>query len=91
MRNRPSVVSFPRKDIAIQSLRGKESSLDRKRVFENLEATPEARKDKIAALKKAIREGTYQIRPEDIADKILKGLILELALTPNGCEYREGK
>ncbi len=65
--------------------------MTRKRVVEYLDATPEARKDKIAALKKVITEGTYQIRSEDIAIKILKDLILELALTPNGCEYREGK
>ena len=55
-----------------------------------MDATPEVRKDKIAMLKKAITEGTYQIRSEDIAIKILKDLILERALAPNVCEYREG-
>ena len=38
------------------------------------------RKDKIAMLKKAIAEGTYQVKAEDIADKMLRESILELAL-----------
>jgi hypothetical protein len=50
--------------------------------------TPEARKDKISNLKKAIREGTYQIRADEIATKSLKELLLELALNPKGCRYQ---
>lgn len=59
-----------------------------KRILEIPYETPEARKDKISNLKKAIRECTYQIRADEVATKILKDLLLELALTPNACEYR---
>jgi flagellar biosynthesis anti-sigma factor FlgM len=55
--------------------------MPRKRVFEILDATPEARKDKIAMLKKAITEGSYKVKAEDIAEKILKERLFELALT----------
>jgi negative regulator of flagellin synthesis FlgM len=50
-----------------------------KRMFELLEMTPEVRKDKIEALKNAVREGTYQVKAEDIAEKILKEWVQELA------------
>ena len=53
---------------------------NRKKILEVLEATPELRKDKIARVKKAIAEGTYQVKAEDIADKMLRESILELAL-----------
>ncbi len=55
--------------------------MHRKRVFEILDATLEARKDKIAMLKKAITEGAYKVKAEDIAEKILKERLFELALT----------
>jgi flagellar biosynthesis anti-sigma factor FlgM len=54
-------------------------TVNRKRILEVLETTPEVRKDKIAALKNAIRKGTYQVKAEDIAEKILKEWVLELA------------
>ncbi len=62
--------------------------MNSKKILEVLHETPEVRRDKIANLKKAIAEGTYQIRADEIATKILKDLFLELALTPNSCEYR---
>jgi len=42
---------------------------------------PEKRRDKLAGLKKAIANGTYNVKAEDIAEKMLKELLLELALT----------
>ena len=62
-------------------------TVNRKRILEVLEATPEVRKDKIALLKKPILGGTYQVTSDDIARKILREWILELVLTPNGHEY----
>lgn len=41
------------------------------------EANPELRSAKIASLKKALREGSYKIRSEGIAIKILKEIIFE--------------
>jgi anti-sigma28 factor (negative regulator of flagellin synthesis) len=40
---------------------------------------PEKRRDKLAVLKKAIREGTHKVKAEDIAEKILKERLFELA------------
>jgi len=56
-------------------------NVSRKRIPEVLEATPELRKDKIAVLKKAITEGAYKVKTEDIAEKILKERLFELTLT----------
>ena len=41
----------------------------------------EDRKDKIAALKKSIREGTYTVKAEDIAAKILKECLWDVFST----------
>ncbi len=62
-------------------------TVNRKRILEVLEATPEVRKDKIAELKKSIAEGTYHVKADDIAGKIIKELLSDLALTLNH-EYR---
>jgi flagellar biosynthesis anti-sigma factor FlgM len=52
--------------------------MDKKRISEILESNPDVRKNKIAAIKKAIAEGSYHVKTEDIADKMLKELIFEL-------------
>jgi anti-sigma28 factor (negative regulator of flagellin synthesis) len=39
------------------------------------------KKDKLAMLKKAITEGAYKVKAEDIAEKILKEGLFELTLT----------
>ena len=62
---------------------------DRKRIPEVLAATPEVRKDKIDMLKKAIADGTYVIKGNDIANKILRDLLLEHALKPACSGYAE--
>jgi anti-sigma28 factor (negative regulator of flagellin synthesis) len=41
----------------------------------------EKRMDKLAMLKKAITEGAYKVKAEDIAEKILKERLFELAFT----------
>ena len=41
----------------------------------------EKRMDKLAMLKKAITEGSYKVKAEDIAEKILKERLFELILT----------
>ena len=65
--------------------------MNRKRILEVLEATPGVRKDKIAVLKKSIEEGTYQVRADDIAGKIIKKLLSELPLTLNDHRYRRNR
>ena len=52
-------------------------SRDIKKIHEILAATPEMRTEKVAALKKAIGEGTYNVKAEDIADKMMQEIILE--------------
>jgi hypothetical protein len=63
-------------------------NVNKKRFLEVLEAASEIRKDKIAVLKKAIMEGTYQVKADDIARKILKKVFFEFLLTPNKPQYR---
>jgi len=53
-------------------------SRDMKKIHEILAATPEIRTEKVAALKKAITEGTYKVKAEDMADKMIQEFILEL-------------
>jgi anti-sigma28 factor (negative regulator of flagellin synthesis) len=55
--------------------------VNKKRFLEVLEAAPELKKDKIAMLKKAITEGAYKVKAEDIAEKILTERLFELTLT----------
>jgi hypothetical protein len=62
----------------------------------NLEENPrvclgvitEKRMDRLALLKKAITEGAYKVKAEDIAGKILKKRLLELALTSYNRKYQ---
>lgn len=56
-------------------------NVNKKRFLEVLEAAPELKKDKIAMLKKAITEGAYKVKAEDIAEKILRERLFELTLT----------
>ena len=42
------------------------------RVQQAVEAAPEVRPDKVAALKKRIDDGTYNVPPEALADKLLE-------------------
>jgi negative regulator of flagellin synthesis FlgM len=53
-------------------------SRDMKKIHEILAATPEMRTEKVAELRKAITEGTYKVKAEDIADKMIQEFILEL-------------
>ena len=52
-------------------------SRDMKKIHEILAATPEVRTEKVAALKEAIAEGTYKVKTEDIADKMVQEMTLE--------------
>jgi flagellar biosynthesis anti-sigma factor FlgM len=49
-----------------------------KKIHEILATTPEVRTEKVAALKKALAEGTYKVKTEDIADKMVQEMALEL-------------
>ena len=53
-------------------------SRDMKKIHEILAATPDVRSEKVEALKKAIAEGTYNVKTEDIADKMVQEMALEL-------------
>lgn len=47
----------------------------------NFEVIFEGRKDKIAALKKSITDGTYKVKAEDIAAEILKECLWDIIST----------
>jgi len=49
----------------------------------------EDRKDKIAIIKKSITEGTYKVKAEDIAAKILKECLLDLFSTLYRHKYQK--
>jgi len=53
-------------------------SRDMKKIHEILASTPEVRTEKVATLKKAIAEGTYQVNTGDVADKMVQEMALEL-------------
>ena len=76
----------PKTNYAKMGNRGSEVPMNRKIILADLGVIPEGRKDKLAMLKKAITEGTYKVQAEDLAGKMLKELLLELALTHR--EYR---
>lgn len=44
------------------------------------ELFPERRRAKVAFLKKAVAEGTYKVEGEEIAEKLLKEWLFDLAL-----------
>jgi negative regulator of flagellin synthesis FlgM len=48
-----------------------------KKIHEILATTPEVRTEKVAALKEAVADGTYKVKAEDIADKMIQEMILE--------------
>jgi anti-sigma28 factor (negative regulator of flagellin synthesis) len=50
---------------------------------------PEKRRNKLAGLKNAIREGSYKVKVEDIAEKILKELQIELGLIFYNHRYQQ--
>jgi anti-sigma28 factor (negative regulator of flagellin synthesis) len=76
----------PRTSYAEMGDRVSEVPVNRKIIHDGLGVILEGRKDKLAGLKNAITEGTYKVQAEDIAEKMLKELLFELALTPS---YRE--
>jgi anti-sigma28 factor (negative regulator of flagellin synthesis) len=76
----------PRTRYAEMGGRVSEVPVNRKMILDGLEVIPGGRNDKLAVLKKAITEGTYKVQAEDIAEKMLEELLVELALTPS---YRE--
>ena len=47
-------------------------------ILEIPEANSQLRADRITSLKKAVSEGTYKIKSEEIARKILKEIVFEL-------------
>jgi len=52
-------------------------SRDMKKINEILATTPEMRTEKVAELKKAIEDGTYRVKTEDIADKMVQEMVFE--------------
>ena len=52
-------------------------SRDMKKIHEILATTPEVRTEKVAELKKAIEDGTYRVKTEDIADKMVQEMVFE--------------
>lgn len=52
-------------------------SRDLKKIHDILAETPDIRSEKVAALKKAVAEGRYQVSAENIAAKMIQEILLE--------------
>jgi negative regulator of flagellin synthesis FlgM len=52
-------------------------SRDLKKVHDILAQTPDIRSEKVAALKKAVAEGRYQVSAENIAAKMIQEILVE--------------
>jgi negative regulator of flagellin synthesis FlgM len=48
------------------------------KIQEAAQAAPDVRAEKVAALKKQVENGTYQVSSEDIAGKMLKDFLIEM-------------
>ena len=53
-------------------------SKEMKKIYDVLATTPETRPERVAELKKLVETGQYQVKSEDVADKMVKDFILEL-------------
>ncbi len=47
------------------------------RIHDLLEATPSVRTEKVQAVREAVESGQYQVKNEDLADKMIKDALLE--------------
>ena len=52
-------------------------SRDLKKIHDILARTPDMRSEKVAALKKAVAEGRYQVSAENIAAKMIQEILVE--------------
>jgi negative regulator of flagellin synthesis FlgM len=52
-------------------------SRDLKKIHDLLGQTPDVRSEKVAALKKAVAEGTYRVSGENIAAKMIEEILVE--------------
>jgi negative regulator of flagellin synthesis FlgM len=52
-------------------------SRDLKKIHDVLAQTPDMRSEKVAALKKAVAEGRYQVSAENIAAKMIQEILVE--------------
>jgi negative regulator of flagellin synthesis FlgM len=52
-------------------------SRDLQKIHDILAQTPDVRSEKVAALKKAIEEGRYQVSAENIAQKMIQEILVE--------------
>jgi negative regulator of flagellin synthesis FlgM len=53
-------------------------SKEMKKIYDVLASTPDTRTERVAELKKLVETGQYQVKSEDVADKMVKDFILEL-------------
>jgi negative regulator of flagellin synthesis FlgM len=53
-------------------------SKEMKKIYDVLASTPDTRVDRVAELKKLVETDQYQVKSEDVADKMVKDFILEL-------------
>jgi flagellar biosynthesis anti-sigma factor FlgM len=53
-------------------------SKEMKKIYDVLASTPDTRPERVAELKKLVESGQYEVKSEDVADKMVKDFILEL-------------
>jgi negative regulator of flagellin synthesis FlgM len=53
-------------------------SKEMQKIYDMVQLAPDVRAEKVASLKKAIKEGSYEVDSEAVADKMIKDSIFEL-------------
>ncbi len=70
----PSTVGSP--DSGADRVDLSPQSREMKKIHEILATTPELRTERVAELKKAVDDGTYQVRSDDVAEKMVQEMAL---------------
>lgn len=73
----PGVQESPKANVLADKVEISSQSRDLKKIQDILGQTPDIRSEKVAALKKAIEEGRYQVSAQNIAAKMVKEIIVE--------------
>jgi negative regulator of flagellin synthesis FlgM len=73
----PGLQESQKSDVLADKVEISSQSRDLKKIHDILGQTPDIRSEKVAVLKKAVEEGRYQVRAEDIAAKMVKEIIVE--------------
>jgi len=73
----PSLKQRPDKSIQTESVKLSTTARELQKAREVLEATPEIREDKVGQFKREIEAGTYDVRGDKVAEKMLRESLID--------------